>query len=182
MIRYSLVCDIGHDFEGWFRNSDDFDGQSGRGLVACPACGSTTIRKGLMAPSVATARARDARAHAQPSATGSDQAPADGPAQDGAARTRPEVPDAGPALQQTALMPRDLQARELLEALRQARARIIGNSEDVGENFAEEARRIHYGEAAERSIFGKTSPKDAEALLDEGISVFPLPDLPDDKN
>jgi hypothetical protein len=52
--------------------------------------------------------------------------------------------------------------------------RLIADTEDVGERFAEMARRMHYGEAEERGIRGKTSPEEAEALLDEGIPVLPL--------
>lgn len=51
---------------------------------------------------------------------------------------------------------------------------VMANTEDVGERFPEEARRIHYGETEERSIRGQASPKETEALLDEGISVMPL--------
>ncbi|WP_457581166.1 DUF1178 family protein [Ensifer canadensis] len=60
MIRYTLSCDEGHAFEGWFSSSDDFDRQMERKLVSCPACNSTTVAKQLMAPSVATARKKEA--------------------------------------------------------------------------------------------------------------------------
>jgi hypothetical protein len=52
---------------------------------------------------------------------------------------------------------------------------VMANTEDVGAQFAEEARRIHYGEAGERNIRGQASREETEALLDEGISVMPLP-------
>ena len=52
---------------------------------------------------------------------------------------------------------------------------VMANTDDVGERFAEEARRIHYGEADERGIRGKASREDTEALLEEGIEVMPLP-------
>lgn len=52
---------------------------------------------------------------------------------------------------------------------------VLDNSEDVGERFAEEARRIHYGEREERSIRGQASPEETEALLEEGVPVLPLP-------
>ncbi|RZJ30167.1 MAG: DUF1178 family protein [Brevundimonas sp.] len=53
MIRYALSCDHGHDFEAWFGGSADYDDQSARGLVECPMCGSHTVSKQIMAPSVA---------------------------------------------------------------------------------------------------------------------------------
>lgn len=61
MIRYSLICDNAHEFEGWFSGSADFDRQVEMGFLACPVCNSTSISKGLMAPSVSTARKQEAR-------------------------------------------------------------------------------------------------------------------------
>ena len=52
---------------------------------------------------------------------------------------------------------------------------VLAHTEDVGERFADEARRIHYGEAAERGIRGQATPGEREALRDEGIEVMPLP-------
>ncbi|MBZ5760972.1 MULTISPECIES: DUF1178 family protein [Rhizobium] len=60
MIRYSLSCDHGHEFEGWFSQSADFERQVESGLLSCPTCGSSSIGKMLMAPSVSTARTREA--------------------------------------------------------------------------------------------------------------------------
>lgn len=65
MIRYALLCDADHDFEAWFSDSAGFDDQAGRGLVECPHCGSTQVRKALAAPAVATARKREASAQHQ---------------------------------------------------------------------------------------------------------------------
>lgn len=53
MIRYALACDHGHEFEGWFRASDDFDAQQAQGLLSCPVCGAVEVRKQIMAPAVA---------------------------------------------------------------------------------------------------------------------------------
>ena len=59
MIKYTLACDNGHSFEGWFSSGADFDRQAELGLVSCPVCGSATVGKELMAPSVSTARKKD---------------------------------------------------------------------------------------------------------------------------
>ncbi|MGE7369736.1 DUF1178 family protein [Neorhizobium sp. NPDC001467] len=61
MIKYSLSCDSAHSFEGWFSQGADFEKQRADGLLNCPVCGSATISKSLMAPSVSTARAREKR-------------------------------------------------------------------------------------------------------------------------
>ena len=62
MIRYSLQCERRHEFEIWFKNSADYDSQSKRGLVTCPACGSAKVEKTLMAPSLGRGTRKGARA------------------------------------------------------------------------------------------------------------------------
>ena len=64
---------------------------------------------------------------------------------------------------------------EMFAAFEQLMSSIVSNSEDVGQNFAEEARRIHYLEAPVRSILGEASDEEYESLLDEGIEVLRLP-------
>jgi len=59
LIKYTLSCDNAHSFEGWFSSGADFDRQAELGLVSCPVCGSATVGKELMAPSVSTARKKD---------------------------------------------------------------------------------------------------------------------------
>ncbi len=53
MIKYALVCATGHEFEGWFGSSSDYDDQATRGLVDCPVCGARDVKKQIMAPAVA---------------------------------------------------------------------------------------------------------------------------------
>jgi len=60
MIRYALACERQHEFEGWFGASADFDTQVAGGLLACPVCGSQTVRKQIMAPAVAGTKSRGA--------------------------------------------------------------------------------------------------------------------------
>ena len=69
MIRYALSCDHDHGFEAWFGSSSDYDDQAARGLVECPCCGSTAVRKQIMAPAVSgtkkSAPSPDAMKHVQ---------------------------------------------------------------------------------------------------------------------
>jgi len=69
----------------------------------------------------------------------------------------------------------DSQAREVQAMWLKAVRHVLANTEDVGERFAEEARRIHYGEAAERGIRGQVSAEQRDALIDEGIEIIALP-------
>ena len=139
MIRFSLHCDKEHEFEGWFSSSKDFDGQSERGLVECPICGSREIGKSLMAPAVAVSKDTPARPLAM-----------------------------------------DPERREMMRKLRDMVQAVKQNSEDVGERFADEARKIHHGEAKARGIIGKASADDAKSLIEDGIEIAPLPEFPDD--
>lgn len=139
MIRFSLHCDKEHEFEGWFSSSKDFDGQSERGLVECPICGSRQIGKSLMAPAVAVSREAPVRPLAM-----------------------------------------DPEKREMMRKLRDFVKTVKQNSEDVGDRFADEARKIHHGETEARGIIGKASTDDAKSLIDEGIDIAPLPDFPED--
>ena len=56
MIKYQLACAANHEFEGWFRDSADFDAQAEKGLIECPVCGGAEVRKAVMAPSIARRR------------------------------------------------------------------------------------------------------------------------------
>jgi hypothetical protein len=58
MIRYALLCEHEHEFEGWFGASADFDDQQARGLIECPVCASTAVRKAIMAPAVGGTKRR----------------------------------------------------------------------------------------------------------------------------
>ena len=164
MIRYSLVCETGHDFESWFPSGDAYDAQRERGLVTCPVCDSSKIEKALMAPSLG--RKGNAGPVAAEAATPAPTATA---------------PDASAAATgPVALMSEKEQAvRQMLRAVRE---HVTRNADYVGRGFADEARKMHYGETEHRSIYGETDAGEAKALIEEGIEVHPLPPAPDDRN
>lgn len=77
------------------------------------------------------------------------------------------------------LSEKEQQIRAMLKAVRE---HVTQNAENVGKGFADEARKMHYGEAEHRSIYGEATPHQARELLEEGIEVHPLPIVPDDRN
>jgi hypothetical protein len=164
MIRYALNCDKGHAFESWFANSAAYDKQRKRRLVACPVCGSFKVEKAIMAPNLAPSVAASSDVDAI-------MAPKPAP-----------QPMAPPALPKTPVAMMSPPERELRKKLKELRDHITKNASYVGPRFPEEARKIHYGEAEHRSIYGEASPKEAKALHEEGIEFYPLPILPDDQN
>jgi hypothetical protein len=76
----------------------------------------------------------------------------------------------------------DAQKDEALAQLRDLVRKVRENAEDVGERFAEEARRIHFGETEPRGIYGTATPVEVKSLADEGVDFLPLPRLPEDQN
>ncbi len=66
-------------------------------------------------------------------------------------------------------------AIKLREAMTELRKHVEANAENVGKQFPEEARKIHYGETEERPIYGEASPDEAEELHEEGIEIVPIP-------
>ncbi len=92
----------------------------------------------------------------------------------------PEPSPAAPLAQPMAILSeKEMQIRAMLKAVRE---HVMQNAENVGEGFAEEARKMHYGEIEHRSIYGEATPVEARELLEEGIEVHPLPLIPDDRN
>lgn len=183
MIRYALECGEEHGFEAWFRSSDDFERQAAAELLSCPVCGSHAVTRALMAPAVSTSRKRAeiaaTIAAATPGAATSAGQSAAAPAAAGsAAAVSALVPTAEPV---PAVMA-DPRAQALAEMLRQLRRHVEENAENVGGNFPEEARKIHYGETDARGIYGQASRDEVEALVEEGIEVHALPILPEDRN
>jgi hypothetical protein len=75
--------------------------------------------------------------------------------------------------------PRDAAMRQMLRSVRQF---VENNAEHVGDKFAEEARKIHFGETEERAIYGAATPTELRELREEGVEVAPLPILPDERN
>ncbi|AJD42980.1 DUF1178 family protein [Rhizobium sp. SEMIA 4085] len=83
---------------------------------------------------------------------------------------------------ETKTLAMDTARRDAFEKLKAAVAHIKANAEDVGAQFPEEARKIHYGEADARGIIGQATTDEAQALLEEGIEIAALPVLPEDVN
>ena len=173
MIRYSLVCERKHEFEIWFKNSADYDKQSKRGLVSCPACGSEKVEKALMAPSLGRGTKKKSRSEiAVPAemAAADTPAPAESKAPENTAQSKAQLAMMSP------------QEREFRTKLKELRDHLTKNAENVGGKFPEEARKMHYGETEHRSIYGEASTKEAKELADEGVEFHPLPMLPDEHN
>jgi hypothetical protein len=151
MILFELRCSKDHHFEGWFRDGKGYEAQIKAGKLVCPVCGSRRIEKAMMAPRIGRgARSKSAKTEA----------------------TNLPVPAAAPA------PPAQQAEMKAVQMLRDLRTQIEANCDYVGPAFAEEARKIHYGEAEARGIYGETSPEEAESLDEEGIEFARVPWVP----
>lgn len=145
---FDLQCEHQHVFEGWFASEDDYHQQLERGLLACPVCASVRVGKMLSAPRLNLGRGEEKVS----SGAGPVAAPSAAVAKD---------------------LPPGLQA-QVLRAMRE----LMAGTEDVGERFADQARAMHHGDIEPRNIRGRTTPDVAQELIEEGIEILPLPDLP----
>jgi hypothetical protein len=147
VIVFNLGCDKGHRFDGWFGSSDDYEAQRAKGMLECPVCGDKAITKLLSAPRLNLA---GSGAVIDANESGAEQ------------------PVTAEAAERTRMLAAQTEFYKQLRSM-------LEKSDDVGERFAEEARRIHYKEIEPRQIHGVTTREEAVELLEEGVSVLPLP-------
>lgn len=139
MIIYDLLCQNHHRFEGWFKNSEDFQSQKTTGALMCPICDTCDVEK---VPSASHVKTRSTPARTV----------------------------------------KDDRSQHHAEFLAKLQTYLEQNCEDVGIQFAEKARRIHYGEESWRGIRGVATPEQARELVEEGIEVIALPSASFDKS
>ncbi|MDC0074947.1 DUF1178 family protein, partial [Alphaproteobacteria bacterium] len=134
-------------FEGWFSTSKEFKRQKSSKEIICPICGDTNIDKALMAPNVSTVvESKSVNKNNQ------------------------DI-----QVNNKATIAEFQKSSEFKTALKQLKEAVEKNCDYVGNDFAEEARKITYGESKERSIYGETSSEEARELHDEGIEFNVLP-------
>lgn len=150
---FDLQCENQHVFEGWFKSLENFEQQQEQKLLSCPVCHSVVVHKMLSAPRLNLRHTKELSSNQVPAAsTPSSAAPAAGGI--------------------------DVAAMQA-EVMRQVR-NLFSQADNVGANFAEEARKIHHGEVEERSIRGSATVEECVELAEEGIAVLPIPDYLDD--
>ena len=151
MISFSLICKNNHEFEGWFRTSEDYEFQLKKNLISCPNCSNTVIQKALMAPAVKSSKKLNNKLNDKKNQNSNNL------------DNKSVIGD-----------------NDLRMALRNIRTYVEKNCENVGDKFANEARLISKGKKKPRGIYGKVDNKEAEKLLDEGIEITAVPWIKDD--
>ncbi|MCM0028646.1 MAG: DUF1178 family protein [Polynucleobacter sp.] len=167
---YNLSCSYDHRFEGWFASEDDCLTQQANGMLACPLCNSTEITRMPSAPHISKSIAKENHV----ASSGASSA---------LVKTKPteSQPTQNEVTAVTCADHSQLEA-QVQAAFLKGMQELMSRSEDVGSEFAEEARKIHYKESPERSIRGSTTVDEVESLREEGIEILALPALPLLKN
>ena len=132
MIRYTLTCNNGHQFDSWFPDSGSFEKLKKNKHLECTICSSKKIEKSLMIP---------------------------------------RINNVGDKKREALISTQSAIEKEI-KALKN---KIKATATDVGENFSDEARAMHYGEKEEKAIIGKASLEEARDLAEEGVPFIPLP-------
>jgi hypothetical protein len=152
-----LRCAAGHCFEAWFSSMEEFSSQRSSGFLSCPVCGQVEVERLPSAPrlNLSGAKAPDSTA--------------------GAAESSKPLEPVGAASSLDLAEQQGL--KEAQGMWLRAAQELVKSTEDVGDRFPEEARRIHYGETAQRGIRGQATVEQRAELAEEGIdtAVFPIP-------
>jgi len=145
MVIYNLICQKNHSFEGWFPSFEEYQQQAKKQQISCPTCGSTKVEKVPHACAIHVKKEQPAPKKAEPQKEAEVETPA------------PPTPT------------------EFKEMLLKIHHYVQQNFENVGPRFAEEARQIHSGKAAERPIHGTATPEEKAELTEEGVPFLTLP-------
>ena len=149
-IKYQLTCDEEHKFEGWFPSIEHFENQLAQGQLLCPMCDSTKVRRDIMSPNIAkkSTQIKSARQ-----------------------RGKKAMMD----MSNDGQMVMGGRARSLLKKME---THVKNNFEDVGKNFAKEARKASVGDRNEE-FYGIATKRETKKLLDDGIDLFHIPIIKD---
>ena len=154
-MKFNLRCNIDHDFEGWFPNKDELLKQIGKGLVECPYCGTINVKKTLSSPYISTKsnkKLTDTTKNLNSSSS--------------------KLQDVNDNFESKNTVFNNYQLRKIYKNLQKTIEKEFTN---VGSNFANEARKIHYGEKKPKNIYGKCSESERVDLEKEGVDFASIP-------
>lgn len=148
MIHYALKCDQGHGFDSWFQSAAAFDALARGGHLACSVCGSSDVKKAIMAPRVVSKSVADT----------------------------PDV--AKSEAQEAAVPMLKSPQKDVEVQIAELRKKVEETSDYVGDDFTRQARAMHLGDVPERAIYGEARADQARSLIEDGVPLLPLPFRP----
>ena len=154
-MKFNLRCNLDHDFEGWFPNKDELLKQIGKGLVECPYCGTVNVKKTLSSPNIST-KSNKKLADTTKNLNSSSS----------------KLQDVNDNFESKNTVFNNYELRKIYKNLQKTIEKEFTN---VGSNFANEARKIHYGEKKPKNIYGKCSESERVDLEKEGVDFASIP-------
>ena len=154
-MKFNLRCNLDHDFEGWFPNKDELLKQIDKGLVECPYCGTINVKKTLSSPNISTKsnkKLTDTTKNLNSSSS--------------------KLQDVNDNFESKNTVFNNYELRKIYKNLQKTIEKEFTN---VGSNFANEARKIHYGEKKPKNIYGKCSESERVDLEKEGVDFASIP-------
>ena len=156
-------------FDGWFKNAEACDVQLTDKRITCPSCKGTAVSKSLQSPHLANKAGKNRSIQAAVKVKSKQTLPVGLPA----------TPASGAKPSNQVMTPEAAEAyKNLYSIAKKLEDHVKSTCDDVGKDFAETARKIHYGESPERGVYGQVTETDAIDLIDEGITIAPVPILP----
>jgi len=156
MVIYDLICDSQHQFEGWFKSSEDFASQRDSAILSCPVCDSLDVTKKAAAPKLG--KKSNSTVVTQNNSLSSPKGTV------------------------ANLNSSSAQAYDQLQnMLSKVHEFIDSNFEDVGNKFASEALSMHKGDKEVSNIRGTASADELKELAEEGVTALPIPEKPVEK-
>ncbi len=175
MIKYTLHCEFLHTFEAWFSDSASFEKQCKLNLVSCPKCGNSQIRRALMTPNLSAGNNKKEQNRAS-EGINSDIVPLEE-----LTRNEQESSKTSKLRERSdRTLDKQISPVQVITMLRNIRSYFEKNGRNVGNKFAEEALKIHYGEKEPDLIYGTCTAEEGDQLVDEGVEFAELPTLPKD--
>ena len=154
MIKYQLICNNEHRFDGWFPNITEFERQQEKKLLICPLCDSNQVDRAMMSPRIGKTKTKTkTKSKSQ---------------LDKEEFYRGQFTD-------DTMIP----ASRAKDILRKIRKQIVTDFDNVGDRFVKEYRKHEKGERDDR-FYGTPSKEEVKELLEEGIDLFHLPNVKDD--
>jgi hypothetical protein len=154
MIKYQLICNNEHRFDGWFPNITEFERQQEKKLLICPLCDSNQVDRAIMSPRIGKTKTKTkTKSKSQ---------------LDKEEFYRGQFTD-------DTMIP----ASRAKDILRKIRKQIVTDFDNVGDRFVKEYRKHEKGERDDR-FYGTPSKEEVKELLEEGIDLFHLPNVKDD--
>jgi hypothetical protein len=152
MISFDLECANKHRFEGSFKDYQAFDEQLSKKMIECPICGDVRIKRLFTGCSIQPGGVTASiETHGHASHGNED-------VQQCVSATGTNTPN-------------------IFEMIRQVKKYVVNNFENVGKDFADTAKAMHYGIEEERNIYGESTPQEIKELADEGIDILAIPTI-----